>query len=553
MRIQATVFFNGVAVARAIIDSIIVVDLDDDEKIIKMVDQWNGKDLPRWHGAHYLRVANAKLIPWLVSTPKQRCTLIRVLTNTRLHLRHPQGRVIGSKLRHRNRNGYKALQTSLGLRSAWPRTLRTSQVVPQSPGFAQSSSPLSPIGVNAALQAAVDPKVIPRSKIFDEFSLNARVGIVSGGNRGLGLEMALALCELGARAIYCFDLPSEPSKAWKNTEDYVKRIGNGSRLEYVSADVRNQKGIWDKAKVIGDKEGRIDVCVAAAGILPRIPGESLNVPHDIYQEVIDVNMSGVLYTAQAAGQQMLRFGNSGSIILISSIAGHNYLKFRLGKSDGSSMTAEALEHPDTLKRWSDAVPMGRIGRPDELRGVVSWLASDASSFCTGSKVKFQPPKVQSVSPLSPIGVTAAIQAATDPTVTPRPKIFDEFSLKDRVGIVTGGNRGLGLEMALALSELGARAIYCFDLPSEPSEEWKATEDFVKKMGTGTRLEYVSMDVRDQKGMWDKVEEIGDKEGRMDVCVAAAGVLTKGPVYCLACPADAFQGVGDVRMDPQKTD
>ncbi|KAG6831484.1 hypothetical protein H0H87_005051 [Tephrocybe sp. NHM501043] len=161
-----------------------------------------------------------------------------------------------------------------------------------------------------------------------------------------------------------------------------------------------------------------------------------------------------------------------------------------------------------------------------------------------TSVKFQPPKVQSISPLSPIGVAAAIRAAADTAVTPRPKIFDEFSLKDRVGIVTGGNSGLGLEMALALSELGARAIYCFDLPSEPSKEWKATEDFVKKMGTGARLEYVSMDVRDQKGMWEKAKDIGDREGRMDVCVAAAGIANKEPVDCLACPADAFQEVGD---------
>ncbi|KAG6889738.1 hypothetical protein C0995_015036 [Termitomyces sp. Mi166 len=401
----------------------------------------------------------------------------------------------------------------------------------------QSSSPLAPLGVNAAIQAAADPKVVPRPKIFEEFSLKDRVGIVSGGNRGLGLEMALALCELGARAIYCFDLPLEPSKEWKSTEYFVKKLGG--RLEYVSGDVRDQKGMWDKVKVIGDKEGRMDVCIAAAGIVPKVMKEAVEFPEGSYQEgievsqVIDTNVNGSLYTAQAAGQQMLRFDNPGSIIFISSIAGHSSLKeddivaygasksavlqmarsmaCELGSkgirvnsiSPGyirSPMTAEFLKQPETLKRWSDSAPLGRIGRPDELRGVVAWLASDASSFCTGSKlcepgsVVRQSPSVQLISPLSPIGISAAIQAANDPTTVPRPKIFEKFSLKDRVGIVTGGNGSLGLEMTFALWRTD-RTTYCIDLSSQPSKEWKSTWYF----------------------------------RRMDVCVAAAGVLNKKTV------------------------
>lgn len=45
--------------------------------------------------------------------------------------------------------------------------------------------------------------------------------------------------------------------------------------------------------------------------------------------------------------------------------------------------------PEILERWSNLNPMGRIGRPDELRGVIAWLASDASSFCTGSEYVFR--------------------------------------------------------------------------------------------------------------------------------------------------------------------
>lgn len=154
-------------------------------------------------------------------------------------------------------------------------------------------------------------------------------------------------------------------------------------------------------------------------------------------------------------------------------------------------------------------------------------------------------KIQSISPLAPLGVHAALLHAaapsSQPALAPRPKIFEEFSLAGRVGVVSGGNRGLGLEMALALCEAGAKAVYCMDLPKEPSAEWEASRQFVEALGNGSRLEYVSANVCDQQDMWDKVEKMADKEGRMDVCVAAAGVL-KAHQGCLDYPADEFREV-----------
>jgi len=145
---------------------------------------------------------------------------------------------------------------------------------------------------------------------------------------------------------------------------------------------------------------------------------------------------------------------------------------------------------------------------------------------------------QLVSPLAPIGVNAAL----DPSVQPRPKIFDEFALTDRVGIVSGGNRGIGLEMALTLCELGARVVYCLDLPEIPSEEWQKTKEYVVKLGNNSRLEYISVDVTDQDKVWKIGEDIGNKEKRMDVCVAAAGIV-KSHTDCLEYPAKQFQEAG----------
>ncbi|KAI0340639.1 hypothetical protein BDW22DRAFT_1346852 [Trametopsis cervina] len=262
-----------------------------------------------------------------------------------------------------------------------------------------------PIGVTAALKNSHDD---PSPTLFThEFSLADRVALVSGGNRGLGLEMALALIEAGARAVYCVDLAKEPSEEWSAVQQYAKKLassgktGGEGRLEYISGNVTNQEEIWKIGKTIGDREGRMDACVAAAGILKEHT-DCLTYPAAQFRQVMDVNVNGVLFTAQAAGQQMDRFGNGGSIVLIASMSGSITNKMarsmacELGPrrirvnslSPGhiyTNMTAAYLDtQPHLLEKWASLNPMGRIGRPDELRGVVTWLASDASTFCTVS-------------------------------------------------------------------------------------------------------------------------------------------------------------------------
>ena len=88
------------------------------------------------------------------------------------------------------------------------------------------------------------PDTVPKSTIFSrDFALDDRVALVTGAQRGLGLEAALALVEAGARAVYCLDLPSEPSDDWKKVRDYATRMEGKSgqgRLEYISADVTDK-------------------------------------------------------------------------------------------------------------------------------------------------------------------------------------------------------------------------------------------------------------------------------------------------------------------------
>lgn len=95
---------------------------------------------------------------------------------------------------------------------------------------------------------------------------------------------------------------------------------------------------------------------------------------------------------------------------------------------------------------------------------------------------------------------------------------------------------------MTLVEAGCRAVYCVDLPQSPGEEFTKVKQYVENMkGINGRMEYISADVRDQATMWKIGKTIGDKEGRMDVCVAAAGIL-KPDIDCLEYPADVFENV-----------
>ncbi|KAI0366087.1 NAD(P)-binding protein [Pilatotrama ljubarskyi] len=258
-----------------------------------------------------------------------------------------------------------------------------------------------------------------------DFSLKDRVALVTAANSGLGLECALALIEAGARVVYCVDIAETPGPRWIKVQEFVSRMQRedaGGRLEYVHCDVSDQEKMWKIGEMIGDREGRMDVCLAAGGITGT-PASCLRMPASELQKVVDVNLKGALYTAQAAGQQMERFGNGGSIMLIASIAGHvsvpnmELLHYEVAKSGvlqmartmacelasrgirvnsispgmfNTPITGPFMEDSEA-RAFLDGIakmnPMGRSAEPHEFRGVVAWLASDASSFCTGSDVR----------------------------------------------------------------------------------------------------------------------------------------------------------------------
>lgn len=143
---------------------------------------------------------------------------------------------------------------------------------------------------------------------------------------------------------------------------------------------------------------------------------------------------------------------------------------------------------------------------------------------------------------TPIGIAAAL-ASSPPIRT----ALSQFLLVDKVALVTGGHRGIGLEIALALAEAGA-IVYSLDLPTVPDSDWLKVRTHAAQLPSldpldaskKGRLEYMSADVTDQAGMRNRAEEVVRREGRLDICVANAGVLQE--VDCLEYPAEDFRKV-----------
>ena len=274
------------------------------------------------------------------------------------------------------------------------------------------------IGVNAVLNLRPESMNRHTTSIFAEFSLEGKTAVVTGGNRGLGLEMALAFVEAGAH-VYVIDQAPEPCEDFKRVAEHCHMLNR--QIEFITADVTNSDQMNEAMRYI-EKDSRtrsLDICVANAGIMQTHP--AIDYPVDEFRKVMEVNTTGVFITAQAAARVMRqRPVLTGSIILTASMSGtvvnrdqewtaYNTSKsavLQLGRnlaaewgpygirvntlSPGyfrTNLVADQLDsNPELLQRWSEANPMGRIGYPHELRGVVVWLASNASSFCNGADI-----------------------------------------------------------------------------------------------------------------------------------------------------------------------
>ncbi len=240
------------------------------------------------------------------------------------------------------------------------------------------------------------------------FDLSGRVAIVTGGSRGLGLEMAEGLAEAGAKLMVC-----ARREEWL-TPAITELRGRGFTVEGMPCDISRPEDVQAVVDTTLATFGRLDILVNNAGVTWAAAED---MPLEKWRKVIDVNLTGTFLFSQAAGREMLKAGygriiNVASIAgMIASVNGPHYAAYAASKAGVMGLTRElaaswgrqgirvnAIAPGYFHSRLADGAieivepelkatsPMGRVGADGELKGVVVFLAADASNYMTGQVV-----------------------------------------------------------------------------------------------------------------------------------------------------------------------
>jgi NAD(P)-dependent dehydrogenase (short-subunit alcohol dehydrogenase family) len=258
----------------------------------------------------------------------------------------------------------------------------------------------------AVLREPTNPLTMPRDAddIGSRFDLSGRVAVVTGGTRGLGLAMARAFAQAGAEIV----VVSRQADACEEVAAALR--ADGAKAAACACHV----GHWDKLEPLVDGVyrdfGRIDVLVNNAGVSPMYE-KLTDVSEELFDKVVAVNLKGPFRLAALVGERMLDAGR-GSIINVSSTgavrptrdivpyaaskAGLNAMTIGLAHAFGPTVRVNAIMPGPFLttiaKAWdmerfeeyARTFPLRRAGQAEEIVGAALYLASDASSYTTGT-------------------------------------------------------------------------------------------------------------------------------------------------------------------------
>jgi glucose 1-dehydrogenase len=240
--------------------------------------------------------------------------------------------------------------------------------------------------------------------------LKGKIAVVTGGNSGIGKAIVLELAKKEAKVAINYVVNPEA------TEDLEKQIkAMGGQAIGVKADVSEVAELQDLIDTTVKAFGRVDVMVNNAGVETRT--SLLDTTEQQYDKVLDVNLKSAFFGTQIAAKQMIKQGGGGRIINITSVhedwpmpgntayclskggmrmltrtagvelAPHGILIMGVGPGAvATPINTSTIQDPVLLKKLNDAIPLGRMARPEEIASVVAFLADDGASYMTATTI-----------------------------------------------------------------------------------------------------------------------------------------------------------------------
>lgn len=242
-----------------------------------------------------------------------------------------------------------------------------------------------------------------------DLGLTGVKALVTGGTRGVGRGIVLALARAGVDVITCYRQDSDAVTALQHE---LKEIGGQHHV--LRADIAEPEQVEQLVGECRTRFGRLDLIVNNAGTISHVPYGEL--PLADWQRIIDTNLTAAHLIVQ---QSLDLLGDSGSVVFIGSKSsevgiplrahytatkaalrglsrslakefGQRGLRFNvlaLGVIETEALHAMPAEQRELMiKRYSDKTALGRLGTPDEVAGAVLWLASDLSRYVTGATI-----------------------------------------------------------------------------------------------------------------------------------------------------------------------